>query len=258
MTSHSLKSQVAVTCIVQLSAHFRLSKKFSLARKQWNGAYSICDHFQCSRKCSRRVTAAAIFVRMSELFGWLLLSLWHANVSRTWRNLSSSKQKCILLIEWVGNWMTQRLSLPRSYLKSKSSSSISHGTTFLFAIYQLPKAHKYIVNTFISPCQFCEKQGHLVYKLNTQREGTVKPLSLHKHSVNQSHSTLLLARRCLTQLSALSDLLWGEIVQKLLSASSVVGTGQCVVKEACKEARRGGLVFEQAGWLLAQPGFSLH
>lgn len=119
MPSHSLKSQVAVTCIVQLSAHFRLSKKFSLARKQWNGAYSICDHFQCSRECSRRVTAAAIFVRTSELFGWLLQSLWHANVSRTWRNLSSSKQKCILLIEWVGNWMTKRLSLPRSYLENR-------------------------------------------------------------------------------------------------------------------------------------------
>lgn len=142
---------------------------------------------------------------------------------------------------WTGRRLNDRQAEPcqkspgeqRGWQRSKSSSSISHGTTFLFAIYQLPKAHEYIVNTFISPCQFCEKQRHLVYKLNTRREGTVKTLSLHKHRVNQSHSSLLLARRCLTQCLVWPALGWNSA--KASVSSSVVGTRQCVVEEACEK-----------------------
>ena len=36
---------------------------------------------------------------------------------------------------------------------------ISHGTTFLFAIYQLSKGCEYIANTFVAPCKLCVSDG---------------------------------------------------------------------------------------------------
>lgn len=84
-------------------------------------------------------------------------------------------------------------------------TSISHGTTFLFAIYQLSKGCEYTVNMYIAR-YFWWKFWHWVYKLNTQRGGTVKLLSLHR--VSQSHS----ASSNKVPLSALSNLLWDEIV----------------------------------------------
>lgn len=38
-------------------------------------------------------------------------------------------------------------------------TSIGHGTTLLFAIYQLSKGCEYIVNTYVAPCKFCENNG---------------------------------------------------------------------------------------------------
>lgn len=145
-------------CSFQHTPHF--SSKFSLARKWWNGAYSICDHSQCSGQCCCRVLTpcsyTSIYVHTTELFQGLLQSRWHSGISLMWIYCPQTKKIC-------SHWVGRKLEAQRGWALPKvpwrtvwvakleiQLTSVSHGITFLFAIYQLSKGYEYTVNMYIA------------------------------------------------------------------------------------------------------------